>query len=70
MTLQDPEQQVDSRLHSLKVRLGRARAAARRAETLEQKIELYRRVKELERERDQLQRNYFAEVSKLVDADA
>lgn len=54
----DAQKEVEMRIHGLKVRIGKARAAAKRADTLEQKFALYERAKALARERDLLQRNY------------
>lgn len=56
MIPEDLSRRVDSRLHGLEVRLGEARAAVRRVEALEHEHDLF-------------QRNDFAEVGKLVDAD-
>jgi len=62
---QKARQQLEKREHGLKVRLGLARAAARRAATLEEKVARYRTVKELQRALDLLRRNYWAEIEKL-----
>lgn len=56
MIPEDLSRRVDGRLHGLEVRLGEARAAVRRVEALEHEHDLF-------------QRNDFAEVGKLVDAD-
>lgn len=62
---QDARRQIDRRIHGLKVRLGKARAEARCAEALEEKIARYGKVEELEEELALLQRSYWAEVAKL-----
>ena len=62
---QEARQQVDGRIHGLKVRLGKARAHIKRAETLAQKKTRCERVKELEEELRSLYRTYWAEVEKL-----
>lgn len=62
----DARKEVDGRLHGFKTRVGQTRAAAERADTLEQKIALFERVKSLQKERDILYRNYWAEVDKRV----
>lgn len=62
---QDARRQVDRRIHGLKVRLGKARSEAKRAETLEEKIDRYGKVKEVEEELALLQRSYWVEVVKL-----
>ena len=62
----DAQREVEGRVHGLKVKAGHARAAAKRADTLEQKVSLYKLAKSLTDERDLLHRNYWAEVDKLV----
>ena len=57
--------QLETRLHGLKVRLGKARAAARRSETLAEKVALYARVKEVEQEIRLFHRNYLTELERL-----
>ena len=69
MTEQEARRQLEARVHGLKVRLGKARAAARRSETLDKKIALYGRVKEVEQEIRLFHRNYWTEVERL-EADA
>lgn len=68
MTEQEARQQLETRAHGLKVRLGKARAAARRSETLAEKIELQQRARELEQELRLLHKNYWTEVAVLEDA--
>ena len=48
MVEQDARRQVDRRIHGLKVRLGKARAEARCAEALQEKIARYGKVEERE----------------------
>ena len=62
----DAQREVEGRDHGLKVKAGRARATAKRADTLEQKVALYELAKSLAGERDLLHRNDWAEVDKLV----
>ena len=62
----DAQREVEGRVHGLKVKVGRARAAAKCTEILEQKVALYELIKSLANERDLLHRNYWAEVDKLV----
>ena len=62
---QKARRQIDARIHGMRVRLGRARAKAQRAESLTEKIALYSRAKELERELASFQKRYWAEVAKL-----
>lgn len=69
-TEQKARQQLESRAHGLKVRLGKARAAARRSETLAEKIALSGRVKEVEQEIRLFHRNYWTEVARLEADDA
>ncbi len=61
----EAREQIDRCVHGLKVRLGQTRARANRAETLDEKIALYARAKEVERDLHALQRNYWQEVGKL-----
>ena len=65
MIEQEARKQIDRRVHGLKVRLGQARARAKRAETLDEKIAHYARAKEVERDLHALQRSYWQEVGKL-----
>jgi hypothetical protein len=67
---QKARQQLDSRLHGLKVRLGKARAAARCSETLAEKIALHGRVKEVEQEIRLFHRNYWTDLERLEADDA
>ena len=60
------QREVEGRVQGLKVKAGHARAAAKRAETLEEKVALYELAKSLVGERDLLHRNYWTEVDKLV----
>lgn len=62
---QEARKQVDGRVHGLKVRLGQARARAKRAETLAEKVALYAHAREVEAELRTLQRSYWREVGKL-----
>jgi hypothetical protein len=62
---QKARQQLEARLHGLKVRLGKARAAARRSETLAEKIALSGRVKEVEQEIRLFHKNYWTELERL-----
>ena len=64
-TEQEARKQIDRRVHGLKVRLGQARAREKLAETLDEKIALYARAKEVERDLHALQRRYWQEVGKL-----
>ena len=57
--------QLEARLHGLRVRLGKVRAAARRSETLAEKIALYARVREAEQEIRLFYRNYWTELEQL-----
>lgn len=67
---QKARQQLEVRLHGLKVRLGKARAAARCSETLAEKIALYGRVKEVEQEIRLFHRNYWMVLARLEADDA
>lgn len=62
---QEARKQIDRHVHGLKVRLGQARARAKRAETLDEKIARYARTKEVERDLHALQRRDWQEVGKL-----
>lgn len=64
----EARKQVDAHIHGFRVRLGKARAAAKRAETLTEKVALYRHAKELEQELASLQKRYWEEVARLEDA--
>ncbi len=59
MTEQQARRQLDKRAHGLKVRLGKVRAAARRSETLDKKLELLRRARELEQQLRLPHKNYW-----------
>ncbi len=60
--------QIDARIHGFRVRLGKARAEAKRAETLTEKVARYSRVKELEQELTSFHKRYWEEVARLEDA--
>lgn len=64
-TEQEARRQLETRAHGLKVRLGKARAAARRSGTLAEKIALYGRVKEVAQEIRLFHRNYWTELERL-----
>ncbi len=60
--------QIDARIHGFRVRLGKARAEAKRADTLAEKIARYRRVEDLEQELRSFYKRYWEEVARLEDA--
>jgi len=64
----EARRQIDARIHRLRVRLRKARAEAKRAETLSEKVARYGHVKELKQELASLQKRYWEEVAKLEDA--
>ncbi len=61
----EARRQIDARIHGFRVRLGKARAEAKRAETLTEKVARYNHVKELEQELTSFQERYWEEVAKL-----
>jgi hypothetical protein len=68
MTEQEARRKLETRAHGLKVCLGRVRAAARRSETLDEKVALQRRARALEQELRLLHKNYWLEVGRLEEA--
>jgi hypothetical protein len=58
---------VDARLHGLRCKIGRARAKAKHAGTLKQKIEAKLEEKTLRQELTQAYRSYHDDISALVD---
>ena len=64
----EARRQIDARIHGFRVRIGRARAAAKRAETLAERVACCSRVKELKQELASLHKRYWVEVAKLEDA--
>ena len=64
----EARRQIDAHIHGFRVRLGKARAAAARADTLDDKIARYRHLQELQQELTSLHRRYWEEVAKLEDA--
>ncbi len=64
----EARRQIDARIHGFRVQLGKARAAATRADTLDDKIARHRHLQELQQELSSLHRRYWEEVAKLEDA--
>ncbi len=64
----EARRQIDARIHGFRVRLGKARAAAARADTLDDKIVRYSHVEELEQELTSFHKRYWEEVARLEDA--
>jgi len=64
----EARRQIDARIHRLRMRLGRARAAAARADTPDDKIARYRHAQELQQELASFHKRYWEEVARLEDA--
>ena len=64
----EARRQIDARIHGFRIRIGRARAAAKRAETLAERVACCGRVKDIEQELASLHQRYWVEVAKLEDA--
>jgi len=66
----EARRQIDARIQGFRVRLGKARAEAKRAETLTEKNARYRHVDELQEELTSFQKRYWEEVARLEDTAA